>query len=203
MSPEISRQTSSGLVLWILLALLTGWALTWSMTLLPARARPLFLLPLFYGLIGAVLLTQLATATAVRRLPGVAALTVALLTAGFGWSVRQGYLRSRDEIRRDRDQAGQRILALEMLRQTAADDPGLIRRYEEELDSGGWSWPLFLNHRFRPFGAWTSDWPRTLFASELLLTAVGAAAGLRLGAPRGDSDRPPASLPLNEPSKDA
>ncbi len=170
--------------MWVIAVVLSVGALSLLTAALPGRARPLFLLPLAFGM------TTSALAIALRRslsLPPATLLwllTAAVALGGYGQVVASSY--------RDYDTGGEpaasdqnAIVALQMLQ--GAEHAQLREQLQADLDARRRSWDQFLSRRYAALGTVS---PRTAHAGLVLETLL-VIAGVALGRRFLDAGKPP------------
>ncbi len=134
--------------MWSLAILLVIGTLSVIVTILPGRARPLFLLPLAFGALSGTAAIVLRRSLEIPA-SSLAWLAAALLaSAGYGHILASGYEEYSRQMTAQDSPAGQAAIALQMLEQTHPDDRDLAAQLRKDLDRNRPTTADFLERRY-------------------------------------------------------
>jgi len=163
--------------MWLIALLLSVGALSLATAALPGRARPLFLLPLAFGVVAAALSIALRRSLSMSCSTPVWLVTAALALGGYGQvvvSLFQQYSATNSSAGADE----KALIAIQMLQGT--EHQGLADSMQKDLEGRRNAWNRYLNHRYAALGQ-LSPVPGTVaLAIEALLVIAGVGLGRRL-----------------------
>ncbi|WP_145034325.1 hypothetical protein [Caulifigura coniformis] len=164
--------------MWLIATVLAIGALSLATAALPGRARPLFLLPLAFGVASAGISIALSRSLHLARSTPVWLVTTALALGGYGQVTASGFRQFQAASGSGTEANQQALLALQMLKGSEHKD--LADQMERELDARRSDWDRYLAHRYSALGKLDPRSAAPAFAVEVLLVIAGVAIGRRM-----------------------
>jgi len=164
--------------MWLIAMVLAIGALSLATAALPGRARPLFLLPLAFGVASAAVSTALRRSLNLACSTPVWLVTTALALGGYGQVTAAGFRQFQAASGSGTEADQQALIALQMLK--GSEHKELAEKMERELEVRRSAWDLYLAHRYSALGERVSRSATAAFAVEIILVMAGVALGRRL-----------------------
>jgi hypothetical protein len=164
--------------MWLIALVLSIGALSLATAALPGRARPLFLLPLVFGVATAGLSIALRRSLSMPCSMCVWLVTTALTLGGYGQVVASSFQKFQTQAGPSQAADEKAVIAIEMLKGTEHNE--LAREMERSLENRRDSWENYLAHRYASLGTLAPRYSTLALAIEALLVIGGVAVGRRL-----------------------
>lgn len=163
--------------MWLIALLLGVGILSLATAALPGRAKPLFLLPLAFGVGSAGLSIALRKSLALPCTVLVWLLTAALALGGYGQVVVASYRQFQAAEIMNAESDRNAALALQMLEGT--ENRELADRIQSDVDARRASWDRYLVKRYAALGSPSPRLAGLALAAEAVLVILGVAIGRR------------------------
>jgi hypothetical protein len=172
-----SSTTLATRIMWLIALVLAIGALSLATAALPGRAKPLFLLPLAFGVAAAGLSIVLRRSLSMTCSTPVWLLTTALALGGYGQVVASAFQRFQLQASSTQEADPTAVIAIEMLKGTEHD--ALAKEMEKDLEARRSGWDRYLSHRYASLGALAPRYFTLALAIEALLVIGGVGLGRR------------------------
>jgi hypothetical protein len=170
--------------MWLIALVLSVGALSLATAALPGRARPLFLLPVAFGVAAAGFSILLRRSLGLACSTPVWLVTTALALGGYGQVVASSFQQFEAQSAASGATDPNAIIAIEMLKGT--EQNALAEEMEKDLANRPSRWDSYLSHRYAAVGGLSRQSARFALAIEALLVIAGVAVGRRfLDSTRG------------------
>ena len=163
--------------MWLIALLLGVGILSLATAALPGRAKPLFLLPLAFGVGAAALSIALRRSLALPCSILAWLLTAALALGGYGQVVVASYRQFQAAEVANAEADRKAVMALQMLEGTQNRE--LAERIQADLDARRADWDRYLVRRYAALGELSPRLAGLALAAETVLVILGVAVGRR------------------------
>lgn len=165
-------------IMWLIALVLAIGALSLATAALPGRARPLFLLPLVFGIAAAGLSIILRRSLSMPCSMPMWLVTTALALGGYGQVVASSFQKFQAQAGPSQANDEKAVVAIEMLKGT--EHNALAEEMQKDLATRRNSWDNFLARRYASLGVVAPRYSTLALAIEALLVIGGVAVGRRL-----------------------
>jgi hypothetical protein len=179
MVEAVPRSTSSiaPRVMWFIALVLAIGALSLATAALPGRAKPLFLLPLAFGVASAGLSIVLRRSLSLTCSLPVWLITTALALGGYGQVITSSFQQFQSQTGTSQSEQ-EALIAIEMLKGT--ENNAVAEEIEKNLTARRDHWNLYLALRYAALGPAGDRFSTLALLAEALLVIGGVGLGRRL-----------------------
>jgi hypothetical protein len=163
--------------MWLIALILAVGILSLATAALPGRARPLFVLPLVFGVASAGLSIILRRSLLLACSTPVWLVTTALALGGYGQVVASTFQKFQSQTSSTRANDQEAAIAIEMLKGT--EHNAMAEEMEKDLAARRSGWDLYLSHRYASLGTRAPRFPTLMLAIEAILVIGGVGIGRR------------------------
>ncbi len=163
--------------MWLIALLLAVGILSLATAALPGRAKPLFLLPLAFGVGAAALSIFLRRSLALPCGILTWLLTAALALGGYGQVVVASYRQFQTAEVANAEADRKAVIAIQMLEGTQNRE--LAERIQADLNARRADWDRYLVRRYAALGSLSPRMAGLALAAEAMLVILGVAIGRR------------------------
>jgi len=163
--------------MWFIALVLAIGALSLATAALPGRAKPLFLLPLAFGVASAGLSIVLRRSLSLTCSLPVWLITTALALGGYGQVVASSFQHFQAQAGSPQVEQ-EALLAIEMLKGT--ENNAVAEEIEKNLTARRDTWEQYLARRYAALGSAGDRFSTLALAAEALLVIGGVGLGRRL-----------------------